>query len=120
MSKFQQLVDAVEKDGPLEVSVLAMRPQKFYHIIGHSSGPGIIHYNLGYKIERALYHFRQLIALIICPELRVHIERERFNMEYIIQVRKEWKADVKARDKGIARLQRERKQFRQRIKELGG
>lgn len=90
---------------------------KFYHTIGHMGHDGKMIFSAGYKIERFLYQLRQLIAFIICPELRAKVEKERYNMDYLIRVSKEHAKDMRARDKAIARLQKERKNLRQALRE---
>lgn len=90
---------------------------KFYHTIGHMDREGKMIFSTGYKVERFLYQLRQLIAFIICPELRVKVERERYNMDYIIQIRKDHAKDMRSRDKALARLQKERKNLRQSLRE---
>lgn len=79
--------------------------------VGYTDRNGNIVYYLPYRIERAWYIFRMFLAYLICPELRVSRDRERWNMDYVIQLRKEWNKDVRGRDKAILRLQK-------RIREL--
>jgi len=74
-------------------------------------------FSRGYRFERFLYQIRQLIAFIICPELRVKADKERYNMDYILQLRRDHARDMRARDKAIARLQKERKNLRQALRE---
>lgn len=90
---------------------------KFYHTIGHVDKNGDVIFSKGYRFERFLYQIRQLIAFIICPELRVKADKERYNMDYIIQLRREHAKDMRSRDKAIARLQKERKNLRQSLRE---
>jgi hypothetical protein len=90
---------------------------KFYHTIGHFDKDGKMIFSTGYKFERFLYHLRQCIAFIICPELRVKADKERYTLDYLVSLRKEHARDVRARDKAIARLQKERKNLRQALRE---
>lgn len=84
---------------------------KFTHVVGHMDRNGKVIWPLGYRIEQFFYRLRQVIAFMICPELRWQIQKERYNLDYIIQVRKEQAHECRARDKAIARLQ-------QKIKDL--
>lgn len=92
--------------------------QRFYHIIGHRDQHGKMHYKWGYRLELAFYHLRQLIAFIICPELRSKVEQQRFNLDYVVQTGRDHKAEVRSRDKAIARLQKERKNLRHQVRTL--
>lgn len=91
---------------------------KFYHTIGHVDKNGKQHFTWGYRFEQFLYHIRQTIAVIIFPELRVKMERDRYNWNFRLMLHDERMKDVRGRDKAIARLHKKIKGLNQTIREL--
>ncbi len=88
-----------------------------YHIIGHSRPQSSLHFTMGYKLELFFYHCRQLIAFLICPELRALVNNNRYNLDYIIRMSKEHSKNMRGINKALAKIQKERKVLRRIIKE---
>lgn len=90
---------------------------RHFFIIGNAKNGCGAQYSFLYKVEMFCRAIRQFVALIIYPELRSEINRHKDQTDYLIKQRDTYIKDIKSRDKAIARLQRERKVLRQKIRE---
>lgn len=91
---------------------------KFYHTIGHTKKDGSVEYKTLYKIERAVFSFRQMIAFIVCPELRVRADSERDHTKYVVSIFHRHTKELRAKEKAYARLRQTVKNLNQKIREL--